>query len=158
MYITLSITTSCKRSRTYSIPRLQKSSGFSQKISSNEAFSSTSVLNETLRGGNPLVANRENTVVVAVFTVMRLNDFLVHIGDIRESIVVQCSKRISRCHQVSSLKAVLKRDFPLYHRLIKRLSILRSHFLTKMLEIFRNYYSKYEKSNAGFHFCLNLLQ
>ena len=34
----------------------------------------------------------------------------------------------------------------------KRLSVLRSHFLTKMLKIFRNYYSKYEKSNAVFHF------
>ena len=34
----------------------------------------------------------------------------------------------------------------------KRSSVLRSHFLTKMLTIFRNYYSKYEESNAVFHF------
>ena len=40
----------------------------------------------------------------------------------------------------------------------KRLSVLRSHFLTKMLEIFRNYYSKYEEWNVDFYFCLNVLQ
>ena len=34
----------------------------------------------------------------------------------------------------------------------KRLSVLQSHFLAKILEIFRNYYSKYEESNADFHF------
>ena len=40
----------------------------------------------------------------------------------------------------------------------KRLSVLRSKFLTKMLEIFRNYYSKYKESNTDFHFSLNELQ
>ena len=55
------------------------------------------------------------------------------------------------------LKAVLKWDFPL-SPFEKRLSVLRNTFLTKMLEIYWNYYSKYEESNTDFHISLNVLQ
>ena len=40
----------------------------------------------------------------------------------------------------------------------KPLSALRSHFLTKILEIFRKCYSKYEKSNAVFRFWINVFR
>ena len=56
------------------------------------------------------------------------------------------------------LKAVLKRDFPPLSPIEKRLSVLRSHFWKKMIDIFRNGYSNYEQSNAVFHFCLNVFR
>ena len=60
--------------------------------------------------------------------------------------------------QLLDLRAVLKRDFSPLSPTEKLLSVLRSHFWTKMFDIFRKYYLMYEESNAAFRFCLNVLE